>query len=108
MTLNAYLLVQAGVATAAAIPPGMSTGEWVALASFFVVMAGVVYRAGVASQKAQSVESLVTKELQGMSEKLDTLLDAQIDRARFEENIEGRVSRLEGKPVHIHQRANDR
>lgn len=109
MTVNSVLLVQAAIATTAAAPAGMGTGEWIALASLFVVMAGVVYKAGVASQKSENVETLVESTLTELNKKMDALLAAQIDRVRFEENIDGRVRRLEGdSTIHLHQRASDR
>jgi hypothetical protein len=115
MTLNAYLLAQAAVFTAAAAPQGMTTGEWVALASLFIVMAGVVYRAGVASQEAKNTKGLVVGKLEEFSKKLDAInefikdtQELRVLDARWKADIGGRVERLEDiQPVHTHRRTND-
>jgi hypothetical protein len=109
MAFNGYLLAQAAIATTVAAPSGMTSGEWFALGSLFIVIGGVLYKAGIASQKAAAVEALVGGRLQELSTKMDALLDGQVEEARWKENIAGRVRVLEGEaPIHIHQRATDR
>lgn len=112
MTLNSYLLGQAAATVAVVAPPGLTLGEWLGLISCGLVLAGVVYRSGVASQKAQNVENLVGGELGKLSVKFDTLIketqDARVKDAEWKADIGGRVRALEGEvPVHTHQRASD-
>jgi hypothetical protein len=112
MTMNSYLLVQAAATVAVTTPPGLTLGEWLAIISCGLVLAGVVYRSGVAAQKAAGVEKLVGEVLGGLSGKMDTLLaESQRDRvedARWKADFGGRVARLEDEaPVHVHSRASD-
>lgn len=112
MTVNALLLIQASAAVAVAAPPGLTLGEWLAIISCGVVLAGVVYKAGGASAKSESTEELVTNVLRELTGKMDKVLEEvqrdRVEDARWKADFGGRVVRIEGEqPVHIHSRASD-
>ena len=116
MTVNGYLLAQATVAVAAAAPADLSLGQWIALVTLLLVIAGVVYKAGVASQKADNIGSMVVgklTELQGELHEINEFIkdtqELRVIDARWKADIGVRVASLEAiQPIHTHQRATDR
>jgi hypothetical protein len=102
MTLNTVLLAQAAIATVSAAPPGVTLGEWIAMVSCALVLAGVIYRSGQTAAATQGIERLVKSDLRAMKESL-AKIDKHIEEtqreklqdARWQGDITVRVEAVE-------------